>query len=285
MSKTGGLPLSVKMRHDSHYVDNIVATSRSIGKTIPIDSIEPNPEQPRSEFGDLTELTASIKEKGVLEPLLVRKDADGSKYMIIAGERRWRASKAAGLREVPCIEMDLDEQGVAEIALIENLQRKDLTVWEEADGLKALADKFGYKHDQIAQKISKSRSTVTEFMTIAGLPAEIRERCRAGNINSKAVLLEIARQFDESAMFDYMDGLEGKKPLPAKTSKTNGKIEKQKADEPLNVDPGAEFNFVAFDDSYEVRVQFKEAEKRNRTNTLKALKDAFEALKSGEVDL
>lgn len=285
MSKTGGLPLSVKMRHDAHYVENIVATSRSIGKTIPIDSIEPNPEQPRNEFGDLTELTASIKEKGVLEPLLVKRDPGGAKYMIIAGERRWRASKAAGLKEVPCIEMDIDDQGVAEIALIENLQRKDLTVWEEADGLKALADKFGYKHDDIAQKISKSRSTVTEFMTIAGLPGEIRERCRAANINSKAVLLDIARQFDEAAMFDYMDRLEHKKPLP-KEPKVNGKAEKTAKTESIpTADPAAAFNFIAFDDSYEIRVQFKEAGKLNRTNTLKALKDAFEALKSGEVDV
>jgi ParB/RepB/Spo0J family partition protein len=276
--------MSVKMRHDSHYVEDIVATSRSIGKTIPIDSIEPNPEQPRNEFGDLTELTASIKEKGVLEPLLVKRDLDNSKYMIIAGERRWRASKLAGLKEVPCIEMEIDEKGVAEIALIENLQRKDLTVWEEADGLKALADKFGYKHDQIAQKISKSRTTVTEFMSIAGLPADIRQRCRAANINSKAVLLDIARQFDEAAMFDYMDGLEGKKPLP-KVPKSNGKAEKKPAAKTDVADPAAAFNFVAFDDTYEIRVQFKEAGKLNRTNTLKALKEAFDALKAGEVDV
>jgi ParB family chromosome partitioning protein len=276
--------MSVKMRHDSHYVEDIVATSRSIGKTIPIDSIEPNPEQPRNEFGDLTELTASIKEKGVLEPLLVKRDLDNSKYMIIAGERRWRASKLAGLKEVPCIEMEIDEKGVAEIALIENLQRKDLTVWEEADGLKALADKFGYKHDQIAQKISKSRTTVTEFMSIAGLPADIRQRCRAANINSKAVLLDIARQFDEAAMFDYMDGLEGKKPLP-KATKSNGKAEKKPDAKTDVADPAAGFNFVAFDDTYEIHVQFKEAGKLNRTNTLKALKEAFDALKAGEVDV
>ena len=276
--------MSVKMRHDSHYVEDIVATSRSIGKTIPIDSIEPNPEQPRNEFGDLTELTASIKEKGVLEPLLVKRDLDNSKYMIIAGERRWRASKLAGLKEVPCIEMEIDEKGIAEIALIENLQRKDLTVWEEADGLKALADKFGYKHDQIAQKISKSRTTVTEFMSIAGLPTDIRQRCRAANINSKAVLLEIARQFDEAAMLDYMDGLEGKKPLP-KATKSNGKAEKKPDAKPDAADPAAAFNFIAFDDTYEIRVQFKEAGKLNRTNTLKALKEAFDALKAGEVDV
>src|SRR5687768_2623485 len=159
------------MRHDSHYVDILSTTSRAIGKTIPLELIEPNPEQPRTEFGDLTELTESIREKGVLEPLLVKPRPDGT-YMIIAGERRWRSSKLAGLTEVPCIEIDTDEQGVAEIALIENLQRKDLNIWEESDGLAALAGKFGYTQDEIAQKISKSRSTVTELMTIAGLPED-----------------------------------------------------------------------------------------------------------------
>src|SRR5688500_18593360 len=202
--------MGVKMRHDAHYVEQIAARSRSVGRTIPITSIYPNPEQPRSDFGDLAELTESIKEKGVLEPLLVRPDDDG-KFMIIAGERRWRASQAAGLTDVPCIEMKVDEKGIAEIALIENLQRKDLTVWEEADGLAALREKFGHTQDEIAQKISKGRTTVTELMTIAGLPAGIRARCREANINAKAMLLEIARQFDEAAMFDFLDRVAGNK--------------------------------------------------------------------------
>src|SRR6478672_6348637 len=197
-----GLPATVKMRHDLHYVEELSRGNRPIGKIIEIDRIQPNPDQPRTEIGDLTELSASIKEKGVLEPLLVLANADG--YMIIAGERRWRASKLAGLTEVPCIVVDTDEQGVAEIALIENLQRKDLNIWEEADGLKSLADRFGYTQDQIAQKISKSRSTVTELMTVAGLPQNIRERCRELNIGSKSTLLEVARQFDEPAMFDFL---------------------------------------------------------------------------------
>jgi ParB family chromosome partitioning protein len=162
------------MRHDSHYVEELLHSGRSVGKTIPIDRITPNPEQPRTEFGDLTELTASIAEKGVLEPLLVKPKGKGE-WMIIAGERRWRAANLAGLTEVPCIEMDLDEQSIAEIALIENLQRKDLTIWEEADGLASLSQKFGYTQEDIAKKISKSRTTVTELLTVASIPADIRE--------------------------------------------------------------------------------------------------------------
>ncbi|MEP6704480.1 MAG: ParB/RepB/Spo0J family partition protein, partial [Acidobacteriota bacterium] len=186
------------MRHDAHYVEQIAAKSRSVGRTIPITSIFPNPQQPRTEFGDLTELTESIKAIGVLEPLLVHPTSDG-RFMIIAGERRWRASQLAGLTDVPCIEMAVDEKGIAEIALIENLQRKDLTVWEEADGLASLKERFGYTQEEIAQKISKGRTTVTELLTISTLPDAVRERCRAGNISAKAILLEIARQFDDQA--------------------------------------------------------------------------------------
>jgi ParB family chromosome partitioning protein len=186
------------MRHDAHYVEEFVKSHRSIGKIIPINQIEPNPEQPRVEIGDLTELTNSIKQKGVLEPLLVKPVRETGNWMIIAGERRWRAANLAGLKEVPCIELDIDEKSIAEIALIENLQRKDLTVWEEADGLAALAETFGYTHEEIAKKISKSRTTVTESMAIAGIPEDVREKCRAANLTAKSTLLEIARQFDDA---------------------------------------------------------------------------------------
>ncbi len=131
--------MGIRMRHDAHYVEELAGHSPTpIGRLIGLDCLEPNPEQPRVEIGDLTELTVSIQDKGVLEPLLVKPSKIGGRWMIIAGERRWRAAKAAGLREVPCIEMDVDERAVAEIALIENMQRKDLTPWEEADGLAAL---------------------------------------------------------------------------------------------------------------------------------------------------
>ena len=116
-----GLPASVKMRHDSHYVEELTKTNRSIGRNIPTENLYPNPEQPRVEIGDLSELADSIKEKGVLEPILVKPEKETGKYMIIAGERRWRASNLAGLEEVPCIELDLDERSIAEIALTLNI--------------------------------------------------------------------------------------------------------------------------------------------------------------------
>jgi ParB family chromosome partitioning protein len=195
-----GLPAGLSMRHDAHYVDELTQTTTThVGRLLPIDKLDPNPDQPRTEIGDLTDLTASIKEKGVLEPLLVKPTRTG-RWMIIAGERRWRSAQAAGLTEVPCIEMDVDDSAVAEIALIENMQRKDLTPWEEADGLRALCERFGYTHEEVARKVGKSRSTVTEALSIAAIPDSIREICRACEITSKSLLLQIVRQPDDESM-------------------------------------------------------------------------------------
>lgn len=196
-----GLPTGLRMRHDAHYVDELAQHRPTpVGRLIALDKLDPNPEQPRVEIGSLEELTASIKEKGVLEPLLVKPSALGGRWMIIAGERRWRAAREAGLRDVPCIEMDVDDRAVAEIALIENMQRKDLTPWEEADGLRALCERFNYTHEEVARKVGKSRSTVTEALSIAAIPEAIRERCRRADISTKSILLEIVRQPDESNM-------------------------------------------------------------------------------------
>ncbi len=200
MSKRG-LPTGLQMRHDAHYVEELSQhRPTQVGRMIALDKLDPNPEQPRTEFGDLTELTASIEEKGVLEPLLVKPNRLTGRWMIIAGERRWRAAQKAGLREVPCIEMEVDEGTIAEIALIENMQRKDLTVWEEADGLSALCDRFGYTHEEVARKVGKSRSTVTEALSIATIPEDVRELCKQHDISAKSVLLQLVRQPDDDSM-------------------------------------------------------------------------------------
>src|SRR5437588_566906 len=183
------------MRHDAHYVEELASqTPASIGRLITVELLDPNPGQPRVDIGDLSELILSVKERGVLEPLLVTSARVKGRWMIIAGERRWRAAKAAGLREVPCIELEVDEQGVAEIALIENMQRKDLTPWEEADGLAALCHRYGYTHEEAARKVGKSRSTVTEALSLAAIPEEIREECRRDDIHVKSLLLQVVRQ-------------------------------------------------------------------------------------------
>src|SRR4029450_3192673 len=189
------------MRHDAHYVEELSQhRPTQVGRMIAVDKLDPNPDQPRVEFGDLTELTASIAEKGVLEPLLVKPNRLTGRWMIIAGERRFRAATAAGLREVPCVEMEVDDGTVAEIALIENMQRKDLTVWEEADGLLSLCERFGYSHEDVAKKVGKSRTTVTEALSIAKIPRDVREICMSGDINAKSSLLQIVRQPDDNSM-------------------------------------------------------------------------------------
>jgi ParB family chromosome partitioning protein len=197
-----GLPENFTLRHDSHYVE--LLTSRGagapVGRMIPIDKLEPNPLQPRVEIGDLTELVLSIREKGVLEPILVRPSDVGGRFMIISGERRYRASLEVGLNELPCIEMDVDDRAVAEISLIENLQRKDLTAFEEADGLVALSKRFGYTHEEISRKLGKARTSVTETISIANIPNEIRDLCRRADISSKSMLLQIVRQPTDDEM-------------------------------------------------------------------------------------
>jgi len=281
---TRGLPTEIKMRYDAHYVEEFVKTHRSIGKIIPIHQIEPNPQQPRVEIGDLTELSNSIKQKGVLEPLLVKPVRETGNWMIIAGERRWRAANLAGLKEVPCIELDIDEKSIAEIALIENLQRKDLTIWEEADGLAALAAAFGYTHEEIAKKISKSRTTVTESMTIAGIPEEIREKCRTANISAKSTLLEVARQFDDAAMLDFVNNIttqslsrdEIRNTARPKIKNTENAAERMPKTEQVQVNV---FRYVS-DNKFNLEIKFTEQVEFGKKDVLQALKEAFEKVKA-----
>ena len=196
-----GLPIAVKMRHNAHYVEEIISRSgAAIGRMIPIEDLQPNADQPRKDRGDMSGLISSVREKGVLEPLLVRHMLETGKYLIIAGERRYHAARAAGLRELPCIEKDADENETLELALIENLQRKDLTPFEEADGVHALGDRLGLTHEEIARRIGKSRPTVTELFTLRAIPDEIKALCIEKGIYSKSQLLQVARQPSEAKM-------------------------------------------------------------------------------------
>ncbi|HSK10005.1 MAG TPA: ParB/RepB/Spo0J family partition protein [Vicinamibacterales bacterium] len=187
------------MRHDEHYVEALTASAGApIGRLVPIEQIDPNPSQPRQMMGDLTELIASITEKGILEPLIVRQHGD--RYEIIAGERRYQAAVQAGLPELPVIVREADDHEVIELALIENLQRKDLTAFEEADALQALAAACSYTHEDLARRLSRSRVAVTESLSLAKMPEEIRNLCRLADISSKSLLLEIVRQGDTRKM-------------------------------------------------------------------------------------
>lgn len=209
--KKRGLPPRVRMRHEPHFVEELTARNEpSIGKLVALTDIEVDPRQPRSVMGDLEELAASIRDKGILEPLLVRPRPDsveglGPAYRIIAGERRFRAAQEAGLFEVPVIEMDVSEDEALEIALVENLQRKDLTPFEEAEGYRALAEIHGYTQDEVAKAVGKSRTVVTEGLSLLQIPLRVRDAVQALGVASKSVLLEILKAGTEDEMIQLLE--------------------------------------------------------------------------------
>lgn len=198
-NKKTGLPGSLTMRHDDHFVE-LLSEKTAIPnvRAISMDKIDPNPMQARNELGEIEELSNSIKEKGILEPILVR--AKEGRYKIIAGERRYVAAKKAGLEIIPCIVMDVSENEAMEISLIENLQRKDLDVFEEAEGLKTLVENYGYNHEKISKKIGKARSTITEIINLTKIPKDIRSLCNEYEIKSRSMLIEIAKQKNKDDM-------------------------------------------------------------------------------------
>ena len=153
-------------------------------KTVNINDLYASNYQPRKEFNQdaLDALVNSIKEKGVLQPLLVRKK--DNKYEIIAGERRWRASKLAGLTEVPVIEKELNNQEVLEVALVENLLREDLSAIEEAEGYSRLITEFSHTHDALSQIVGKSRSYITNTLRLLNLPLTIQEMVKNNTLSA-----------------------------------------------------------------------------------------------------
>lgn len=153
-------------------------------REIAIESIHPRTDQPRKRFEEesLQELANSIREHGILQPVLVRPVKNG--HEIIAGERRWRAAQLAGLSFIPVVVRDIDEQQAAEISLIENIQRDDLTVVEEAKAYKSLADQFGYTQEVIAERIGKSRAYVANTLRILNLPDEVLQMLEKGELNA-----------------------------------------------------------------------------------------------------
>ena len=167
--------------------------------TLPLNDIVPNREQPRKTFDEtaLEELADSIRQHGVLQPLLVRPLPAGG-YQLVAGERRWRAARKAGLSEVPVVVKELSDTEAMELAIIENLQREDLNPIEEAEGLQALADKCGYTQEEIAASVGKSRPAIANALRLLRLPEEVREMTKNGEISAGHARALLA--FDNQAM-------------------------------------------------------------------------------------
>ena len=178
--KKGGLGKGL----DAIFAENDTE-DRNSAVAIRLNEIEPNRAQPRKDFNDkaLAELADSIAQHGVLQPLLVR-PIPGGGYQIVAGERRWRAARMAGLSELPAVIRDLSDAEMMELALIENLQREDLTPIEEARGYKALIDEYGLTQDEIAKTVGKSRPAITNALRLLHLPQEALDLLAAGKISA-----------------------------------------------------------------------------------------------------
>lgn len=171
--------------------------------TLPLQKIEPNPRQPRRTFDPeaLQSLADSIAEHGVVQPLAVR-DAGNGYYQIIAGERRWRAARLAGLTELPVVVLDADDQTVMELALIENLQRQDLNPMEEAEGYRVLMEEYGLTQEQAAARVGKSRPAVANALRLLALPDEVRAMVEEGTLSAghaRAVLTLNSRHLQKAA--------------------------------------------------------------------------------------
>lgn len=233
MAKKSGLGRGM----DALFLDNSAADSAASAVTLPINEIEPNRDQPRKVFNEksLGELAASIEKNGVLQPLLVRPMSDGS-YRLIAGERRWRAARMAGLHEVPVTIREMTDEEAGVFALIENLQREDLNPVEEARGIKSLIDAYGFTQEEAADRIGKSRTAVTNTLRLLKLPEPLlqllaEEKLSAGHcrallpLENEAEALKIAgaavkdrlsvRQVEKMVR----QALEGEKAKPVKREK------------------------------------------------------------------
>jgi ParB family chromosome partitioning protein len=254
---------------DAHPVETFSDASAQTGSivNIPVDLITPNPEQPRKYFEpkSLEELSESIRVRGLLQPIIVARMGDS--YLLVAGERRYRASKLAGLTKIPCLVRSDDP---LEIAIIENLQREDLNAVEEAEGLQALADKFKYTHEQLAGVVGKSRPTVTEILSINRLPKPIREECRTSDIASKSLLLQLVRLPDATTIQSTWEQIK-KGGLTVKAARVIRKPESEKKPthfQHLYTDPGKR---------YRVSVIF-ERKQVSKADVQEALKAALKAV-------
>lgn len=210
--------------------DSMVSTD-----TLAVNDIIPNKEQPRKTFDEaaLQELADSIKQHGVLQPLLVRPLTTGG-YQLVAGERRWRASRLAELKEVPVIIKELSDTEAMEIAIIENLQREDLNPIEEAEGLQALIDKCGFTQEEVATSVGKSRPAITNALRLLRLPEEVRQMTKDGEISAgharallafdnEPMMLECAKQIVDKKLTVRDVEKMAKRPKTSKIKDTSAK--------------------------------------------------------------
>ena len=266
-----GLPETLRMRHDEHYVDALATSAAEpVGRLLPIELLDPNPGQPRQVMGDLSELMASVTEKGIIEPLVVR--PFGGRFQIIAGERRYHAAVQVGLREVPVVIREADDREVMEIALVENLQRKDLTAFEESEALQQLAQRCGYTHEDMARKLGKSRTAITESLSLKNMPEDVRNLCRLADITSKSTLLQIVRQSDPEKMLALVEKLAGQ------GATTRQDVRKETAKPAAGRPKSFIFAFKPPTKAFDLRLSFKKS-KVEKDEIIEALENIIRELR------
>jgi ParB family transcriptional regulator, chromosome partitioning protein len=266
-----GLPETLRMRHDAHYVETLAASAATpVGRLVPIDLIDPNPDQPRQAMGDLSELIASVTEKGIIEPLVVRQR--GSRYQIVAGERRYHAGVQAGLHELPVVVRDVDDTEMLEIALVENIQRKDLTPFEEAEALHSLSQRCGYTHEDLAKRLGKSRTSVTESLTLQTMPPEVRKVCRVADIANKSLLLQIVRQGDAQKMLALVE------KIASQGGATREQVRKDTRKPKAGRPKAYTFNFRPPDKTFNLRLSFNR-KTASKDDVIQALENILEELR------
>ncbi|MGQ0736420.1 MAG: ParB/RepB/Spo0J family partition protein [Acidobacteriota bacterium] len=267
-----GLPETIRMRHDAHYVETLASSAATpVGRLVAIDLLDPNPDQPRQAMGDLAELIASVTEKGIIEPLVVRQR--GARYQIIAGERRYHASVQAGLTELPVVVRDVDDTEMLELALVENIQRKDLTPFEEAEALQSLAQRCGYTHEDLARRLGKSRTSVTESLALHSMPSEVRKVCRLADISSKSVLLQVVRQGDPHKMLAFVERLASQGTGVTRTQA------RQAASKPAHGRPkGYTFQFRPSNNAFKLQLRFTK-KSASKDEVIAALEDILKSLR------
>jgi ParB family chromosome partitioning protein len=260
------------MRHDEHYVEALTSSAGSpIGRMVPIDQIDANPNQPRQVMGDLSELMASIAEKGIIEPLIVRQR--GRRFQIIAGERRYQAAIQVGLREIPIVIRESDDNEVIEIALVENLQRKDLTAFEEAEALHSLATRCNYTHEDMARRLGKSRTAITESLSLNNMPDEVKNLCRLADIHSKSLLLQIVRQGDHQKMVALIE------KIARDGSATREEVRKETAKPKAGRPKAFVFSYKAPSKAFKLQLRFTKS-KVEREEVISALEAIIQELRS-----
>lgn len=178
-------------KHD----DNLLLDERPKLVQVPIDDIDRDPSQPRGDVGDVSDMVASMKEFGVLQPVIVQR-VDGGRYQLIMGERRWTAAKKAGLVTIPAIVRTIEEHRKLEVQVIENLHRKAFHPVEEARAYQRLIDEHGHRHEDLAKVLGRSRTSITQTLRILTLPEDLLAEAKKSEVVTGSVLLEIAKQTD-----------------------------------------------------------------------------------------